>query len=407
MASTCGLVTVGCGVVAAIASRITASALANASPARALGTPSGIPLSAGDGAGSGTPAALRYAAKGEFGAGSTGGGTGEGEGTAAGGGVARVAPRSGWEASLGGANRGEGVTIASSSGSPANHSTPSEDCPRRASISTVRFWKKPATPPDSPSRWRTTTASSPSSARMRGSSSSREPPRYVRVSLMRVGLCARKACPEGYDQTARFPASSRAMRRSATHRRREGEAFARSPGPPQPSPQTATPSRRPLRRRDGRTASRVIARATTSAPATCVQTATGCPAGDTTPIVSTPTPGGISLYAQTATCGSACSHRRRRWRRTREEHSSTGRRPRDSACSDCSEQPGHEALRALRVHRQVLAVGRGGDRVGDLLLERRVQDDDAQARLLVEVRRDDRAGRAPGARTRPAAPGRG
>ena len=91
---------------------------------------------------------------------------------------------------------------------------------------------------------------------------------------------------------------------------------ARSPGLPQPSPQTATRSRSPLRHHDERTASRVIAPATTGDLEPVDYAATGMGAWAwspaTTPMVSTPTPGGISLYAQTATCGSACSQRRRR-----------------------------------------------------------------------------------------------
>ncbi len=48
-------------------------------------------------------------------------------------------------------------------------------------------------------------------------------------------------------------------------------------------------------------------------------------------------------------------------------------------------------MRADRVHREELAVGRLHERLGDLLLERRVERDRAQRALGVEVRRDDRA----------------
>src|SRR5205823_833649 len=44
----------------------------------------------------------------------------------------------------------------------------------------------------------------------------------------------------------------------------------------------------------------------------------------TDPAVSTFTPGAISVYAMTASCGKACSTSRRTWRRTRLEHSTTG-----------------------------------------------------------------------------------
>ena len=50
-----------------------------------------------------------------------------------------------------------------------------------------------------------------------------------------------------------------------------------------------------------------------------------------------------------------------------------------------------ERVRADRVHREELAVGRLHERLGDLLLERRVERDRPQRALGVQVRGDDRA----------------
>ena len=82
-----------------------------------------------------------------------------------------------------------------------------------------------------------------------------------------------------------------------------------------------------------------------------------------------------------AAAGSACSIRRRRCRRMRLEQTSTGRAPPPVERSTCTGRASStSACGARRVERQQLALGRLDERVGHLLLERRVERDRLQRR---------------------------
>ena len=90
-----------------------------------------------------------------------------------------------------------------------------------------------------------------------------------------------------------------------------------------------------------------------------------------------------------SSCGSACSTSRRRWRRARAEQEG-----RDGTLGERAVEllpsAAISAWAPVGLHRELLAVGRLGDRFADLLLDRRVERDRPQAHRGVEVRRRDR-----------------